>query len=247
MAGPDHLAHLRSDTTAFAATIEDGTLGLGVPGCPGWDLRQLAGHLGWVHRWAAAAVRTAAAPDPGAIEAPPAGSGGAGGVGVDRRARARGRARRRGSRRADLAPLPGSDGRGGVAPPPGPGDLGAPVGRRVGRGSAGADRPGARRGRRGGVLRGHAPASVRARRRGAPCPRRVAPGRVDRRTRVLVGPGRVGRGAHPPDRPGRSGRDPPGPGRGPAARAATPRRGPETLSSEGDPTLVAAWLALGGN
>lgn len=71
MAAPDHLAHLRADTVAFAATLDDTTLDLPVPSCPGWDLRTLAGHLGWVHRWAAAAVGTGAEPDVASLDGPP--------------------------------------------------------------------------------------------------------------------------------------------------------------------------------
>jgi uncharacterized protein (TIGR03083 family) len=71
MDGPDHLAHLRDDTLAFAATVDPTSVTAPVPGCPGWDLRTLAGHLGWVHRWAAAAVRTGSPPDAAAIEPPP--------------------------------------------------------------------------------------------------------------------------------------------------------------------------------
>lgn len=73
MPQPDHLTHLRADTSALAATIDAETVDAPVRACPGWDLRQLAGHLGWVHRWAATSVRTGAPPDPATIpEAPEA-------------------------------------------------------------------------------------------------------------------------------------------------------------------------------
>jgi uncharacterized protein (TIGR03083 family) len=68
---PDHVAQLRADTAAFAATLRTDTLDRAVAGCPGWDLRALAGHLGFVHRWATAAARSAAPPDPAAIGAAP--------------------------------------------------------------------------------------------------------------------------------------------------------------------------------
>lgn len=71
---PDHLAQLRADTAAFAATLRTDTLDRAVAGCPGWDLRALAGHLGFVHRWATAAARTAAPPDPATIRSAPEGA-----------------------------------------------------------------------------------------------------------------------------------------------------------------------------
>jgi uncharacterized protein (TIGR03083 family) len=62
---------LRTQTGAFADTVA----GLGpdapVPTCPQWRVRDLVGHVGQAHRWAAGIVRTgapAAAPDPRATE-----------------------------------------------------------------------------------------------------------------------------------------------------------------------------------
>jgi uncharacterized protein (TIGR03083 family) len=52
---PAALEHLDAAVTAFAAALE-GDLRRPVPGCPGWDLGALAGHLGGVHRWATAAI-----------------------------------------------------------------------------------------------------------------------------------------------------------------------------------------------
>lgn len=60
----DHLGHLRAAAGAFAAVLEQGPLDAPVAGCPGWDVRQLGVHLGIVHRWAAAAARTASPPRP---------------------------------------------------------------------------------------------------------------------------------------------------------------------------------------
>ena len=39
-----------------------------VPSCPDWDVAALVGHLGFVHRWAAAIVRSGATSYPGDIE-----------------------------------------------------------------------------------------------------------------------------------------------------------------------------------
>lgn len=69
--GPDHLAHLRTDVEAVAVALERSDPDTPVPGCPGWDLRTLAGHLGFVHRWSATALRTAAPPEIASIEPPP--------------------------------------------------------------------------------------------------------------------------------------------------------------------------------
>jgi uncharacterized protein (TIGR03083 family) len=58
----DHLRVLEREGDRFAATIEHGPLDAAVPSCPGWTLADLATHVGAVHRWAAAAVRTGARP-----------------------------------------------------------------------------------------------------------------------------------------------------------------------------------------
>jgi uncharacterized protein (TIGR03083 family) len=67
----DHLARIRLDADALAATLSHDTAGLPVRACPDWDLRALASHMGHIHRWARAAVRDGAAPDPEQIEPPP--------------------------------------------------------------------------------------------------------------------------------------------------------------------------------
>ena len=46
----DHTAHLAQDTTAAVAVLRTTNPSSPVPGCPGWVLRDLAGHLGGVHR-----------------------------------------------------------------------------------------------------------------------------------------------------------------------------------------------------
>lgn len=68
----DHLAQIGRDADALAATLSDDTASVPVRACPGWDLRVLASHMGHIHRWARAAVRDGAPPDPERIETPPA-------------------------------------------------------------------------------------------------------------------------------------------------------------------------------
>ncbi len=50
------LPRLESATSAFAATLDSADLARPVPGCPGWTLADLGGHLGGVHAWAEHAV-----------------------------------------------------------------------------------------------------------------------------------------------------------------------------------------------
>ena len=69
----DWLALLRTHTEQFGAVVAAGDLEAPVVHCPGWRLRDLADHLGGVHRWAAHAV-VAGTPD---LEAEPAGPLGA--------------------------------------------------------------------------------------------------------------------------------------------------------------------------
>ncbi|VXA99565.1 maleylpyruvate isomerase family mycothiol-dependent enzyme [Nocardioides sp. AX2bis] len=56
------------------AALDSADLGAPVAGCPGWRVVDLAGHLGDVHRWAAAALRAAdpaaGPPDPAPDPAP---------------------------------------------------------------------------------------------------------------------------------------------------------------------------------
>jgi uncharacterized protein (TIGR03083 family) len=67
----DHLQILRDEGNAFVAALDRFPLDTPVPSCPGWDVRALAHHLGYIHRWARLAVVTAAPPDDSAIEPPP--------------------------------------------------------------------------------------------------------------------------------------------------------------------------------
>jgi len=54
----DHTAHLAQDAAAIVAVLRTTDPRAAVPGCPGWVLRDMAGHLGVVHRWATTVVRT---------------------------------------------------------------------------------------------------------------------------------------------------------------------------------------------
>lgn len=67
-----YLESIAADAAGFADVVRTHPLETPVPSCPGWDLRALAGHLGWVHRWARLSAQTAARPDDARIEAPPA-------------------------------------------------------------------------------------------------------------------------------------------------------------------------------
>ncbi|MCW2801376.1 MAG: hypothetical protein JWQ70_2848 [Aeromicrobium sp.] len=52
----DHLLELGTAMTRFTELTSKATGDEEVPGCPGWDVRDLATHLGTIHRWAAAIV-----------------------------------------------------------------------------------------------------------------------------------------------------------------------------------------------
>ncbi|GAA3560090.1 maleylpyruvate isomerase family mycothiol-dependent enzyme [Amycolatopsis ultiminotia] len=54
----DYLPHLRALTEAFAGEVRAGSLDAAVPVCGDWTRRDLVGHLGNVHRWAAHVVAT---------------------------------------------------------------------------------------------------------------------------------------------------------------------------------------------
>lgn len=51
------IASLRADAAAFSAAAATG-LTADVPSCPGWTVESLTNHLGRVHRWFTASVRT---------------------------------------------------------------------------------------------------------------------------------------------------------------------------------------------
>ena len=51
----------------MSAAIRTGTLDASVAACPGWDVRKVVEHTGFIHRWATHAVRTGAAPGRGDV------------------------------------------------------------------------------------------------------------------------------------------------------------------------------------
>jgi len=67
----DHLAFVRSESTALAEAGRRGMATAPIEACPGWDLTRLVGHVGRVQRWATEAVRTRQ--QPGTVEGPPKG------------------------------------------------------------------------------------------------------------------------------------------------------------------------------
>ncbi|WP_420450996.1 maleylpyruvate isomerase N-terminal domain-containing protein [Ilumatobacter sp.] len=64
------LGRIEDDTSRIAASVTTGDLRAPVAACPGWDVRELAVHVGTIHRWATEAVRTAGPPESGAIHRP---------------------------------------------------------------------------------------------------------------------------------------------------------------------------------
>jgi uncharacterized protein (TIGR03083 family) len=64
----DHIACLRGEGELLAEAAERSSLSAPVPTCPGWQVRELLAHLGFVHRWATSYVaegRTEMTPEPG--------------------------------------------------------------------------------------------------------------------------------------------------------------------------------------
>jgi uncharacterized protein (TIGR03083 family) len=53
----DYLSALANEGRAFIAAVAAADLDAKVPSCPNWSVRELAQHLGRVHRWAEAFVR----------------------------------------------------------------------------------------------------------------------------------------------------------------------------------------------
>jgi uncharacterized protein (TIGR03083 family) len=51
-----YLEHLEREAGRFSAVLAEGDLAAPVPACPGWDVTDLTGHLGGIHRWARDAV-----------------------------------------------------------------------------------------------------------------------------------------------------------------------------------------------
>jgi len=58
----DHVAVVRTEGRALAAAGRAAPLSSPVPTCPGWDLGDLVGHVGRVHRYAALALEQAGEP-----------------------------------------------------------------------------------------------------------------------------------------------------------------------------------------
>jgi uncharacterized protein (TIGR03083 family) len=54
----DHYGQIESGAAAIAALVAGGDLGLPIPTCPEWTLRELAIHVGRAHRWAAQIAAT---------------------------------------------------------------------------------------------------------------------------------------------------------------------------------------------
>ncbi|MCP3857747.1 MAG: maleylpyruvate isomerase family mycothiol-dependent enzyme [Actinomycetia bacterium] len=52
----DYIGYVASEGELFASAAEQGQLGADVPACPGWDMRELVRHLGFIHLWAAGHV-----------------------------------------------------------------------------------------------------------------------------------------------------------------------------------------------
>jgi uncharacterized protein (TIGR03083 family) len=66
----DYVAHILADTERMAQVAEQGPLDAPVAACPGWDVRQLVGHMGFIHRWANEAATTAVRPTVNEYPAP---------------------------------------------------------------------------------------------------------------------------------------------------------------------------------
>jgi uncharacterized protein (TIGR03083 family) len=71
--GIDYAKIVGHEAARLAAVAAQGPIDTPVPGCPGWDVGRLAGHVGRVHRWATVAIATGAEPDQSALERPPRG------------------------------------------------------------------------------------------------------------------------------------------------------------------------------
>ena len=66
---PGYIAALGREGDLLAAVAERAGMGAAVPSCPGWAVRDLLKHTGYVHRWATGIVAQGLArPAPGASE-----------------------------------------------------------------------------------------------------------------------------------------------------------------------------------
>lgn len=59
-----YLDHYRAEADRLAGALATGPLDAPVAACPGWDVAQLARHVGQVHRWAAICIREGRSPGP---------------------------------------------------------------------------------------------------------------------------------------------------------------------------------------
>lgn len=57
-----YVDHLLTDADRVAAVLAHGDLSAPVAACPGWDVRRVVEHLGWIHRWARQCALDAAPP-----------------------------------------------------------------------------------------------------------------------------------------------------------------------------------------
>jgi uncharacterized protein (TIGR03083 family) len=71
--GIDHEHIVGHEAARLVAVARQGPLDAPVPGCPGWDVARLTGHVGRVHRWATAGIRDGAEPDGTTLDRPPKG------------------------------------------------------------------------------------------------------------------------------------------------------------------------------
>jgi uncharacterized protein (TIGR03083 family) len=55
-----HCDHLEVEIERFASTLDSADCDARVPSCPEWNVSELAGHLGTIHRWAEHLVRAVA-------------------------------------------------------------------------------------------------------------------------------------------------------------------------------------------
>ncbi len=58
MEANDHVAALQHDGHLLLSSAQSAGLDAAVPTCPGWVIRDLLAHIGFVHRWAAGYVQT---------------------------------------------------------------------------------------------------------------------------------------------------------------------------------------------
>lgn len=70
-----YVDHVHANGDCVAQVAEAGPLDAPVPSCPGWTLRDLVEHLGFIHRWARLAAATGAPPDNAQIDAAPGATG----------------------------------------------------------------------------------------------------------------------------------------------------------------------------